>query len=311
MKKFAFRVLLVLLLLSMLAQPFSAGELQTGSISLEYSHSGAAYAGLEISIRRVADIAPNGDHKLSEPYDGFPVNIGGITSQNEWKNAAGTLATYIAAYQMAADHTAKTDENGLVVFDGLQEGIYLISGATAEDDRGVCRFEDFFIFLPTPGDDGKPNYDMTALPKGDFTPAEDDGEDEPEFVPYQVVKVWKDTGNRNRRPSQITVDLLKDNVVQQTVILNASNNWNYRWQAEAGEKWSVVERDVPDDYRVVITENNTVFQITNTHVGHLEVPKTGDTAALWLYVLAMCLSGIGLLIIAIAAKRRTSREKNQ
>ena len=42
-----------------------------------------------------------------------------------------------------------------------------------------------------------------------------------------------------------------------------------------------------------------------------DLQKTGDTAALWLYVLAMCLSGFGLLIIAIGAKRRGNREKNQ
>ena len=58
-------------------------------------------------------------------------------------------------------------------------------------------------------------------------------------------------------------------------------------------------------------QSGTESSQTETDTEYDEVPKTGDTAALWLYVLAMCLSGIGLLIIAIAAKRRTSREKNQ
>ena len=309
MKKFAFRFLLALLLLSMLAQPFCASEMQTGSITLEYSYDGVPYPDQTVGIYRVAEIASNGDHTLIAPYDGFPVNIGGITAQKEWQDAADTLAAYITGNGLEPEKTALTDGNGIVVFENLEEGIYLISGVTISDDRGTCRFENFFLFLPSTGEDGTSSYAVAAKPKADFTPQE---EDLPEYVTYQVVKVWKDSGHRDSRPNQITVDLLKDGALQETVRLHTDNNWTYQWQTEAGDgTWSVMERDVPDEYKVVITQNSTVFQVTNTYTAKTEVPKTGDTAALWLYVLAMCLSGFGLLIIAIGAKRRGNREKNQ
>ena len=307
MKKFAFRVLLALLLLSMLAQPFSAAEVRRGSITLEYSHSGENFADQPVSLYRVAEVTPEGECVLLPPFDSFPVNLNGITSNKEWQEVADTLVNYIVADQIQPDSVARTNEEGVALFPALDLGVYLVGGVTADREEGYYEFENFCIFLPTPQEDGTHDHDVEAKPKSEFVtwPVK------PETVVYRVTKVWKDTGNRNSRPVQITVDLLKDGVVQRPVVLNAGNNWTYQWEAGAGEKWSVVERDVPDDYKVVITENGTAFQITNTYTAEIEVPKTGDTAALWLYVLAMCLSGLGLLLIAIAAKRRTGREKNQ
>lgn len=303
MKKFAFRILLALLLMSMLARPFCAAELKTGSITLEYSKNGLVFAGQNISVYRVAEVTAQGECVPVPPFDSFPVNLNGITSNKEWQDTSNTLASYILSDQVSPDRTAVTDENGVARFDDLEPGVYLVAGVSVHHEDGYYEFENFCIFLPTPLDDGTHDYDLNAKPKSHFV----SWPEEPEPVSYRVTKVWKDSGSRSSRPVQITVDLLKDGVLQDTVLLNAGNNWTYQWQAKAGEKWNVVERDVPDAYKVVITRNDTVFQITNTCIADHELPKTGDTAALWLYVVAMCLSGFGLLIIAIGAKRRAGK----
>lgn len=309
MKKLCFRFLPALLLLCTLLQPLAAAAApNAGSLTLEYTHSGTAFAGQSIRIYRVADLAPDGSCDLTAPFDAYPVEIHGITTQKEWQNAAKTLTAYIIADGPEPDATARTDENGTAKFSGLELGVYLILGFDAANEQGSCRFESFFLFLPTPQDDGSRQFDLCAKPKGAFTPKPQT----PSNVTYRVVKYWNDAGNRTKRPASITVDLLKNGRVQQTVILNPGNNWCYQWTAPEGDgSWSVVERDVPDDYRVVITGSGTVFQITNTHTEPSKPPKTGDTAALWLYVLVLCLSGLGLLIVAMGIKRRNDREKHR
>ena len=295
-----------MLLLSVLAQPFCAAEVETGSITLEYTHSDLTFAGQSVSLYRVARVTSEGECVLVPPFDAFPVNMNGITSNTEWQDTADTLSSYIVAEQLEADRTVLTDENGVARFTGLELGVYLVAGVSAPHEDGHYEFENFCIFLPTPQDDGTYDHDLNARPKSQFVA----NPIAPEMQTYRVTKVWKDSGSTSR-PTQITVDILKDGVLHETVSLHADNNWTYQWQAVSGSKWSVVERDVPDGYKVAITQNDTIFQITNTGATESDRPQTGDTAALWLYVLAMCLSGFGLLIIAIGAKRRTDREKNQ
>lgn len=309
MKKLLFRFLPAILIICTLVQPLfvSAAE-PTGSITLEYSHNGTGFADLDIRIFRVGEYASDGNYRLVKPFDGFPVKINGITSQKEWKDAAVTLSAYAVANQVSPDAKASTDKAGKVTFQELKTGVYLVGGLSTSDDTHVYEFEDFFLILPTPKSDGTLDYNISAKPKysSEEKPAD------PEYTSYQVVKLWKDAGNRNARPVSVTVAILKDGVVQETVKLNSANNWTYSWSARKDSgTWSVVEKDVPNTYKVAISSSGTVFQITNTDTTTPTPPPTGDTTSLWLYILLICLSGFGLLILGMSSMRRGSREKNR
>ena len=124
-------------------------------------------------------------------------------------------------------------------------------------------------------------------------------------IEYKVVKLWKDA-NSSSRPTSVDVDILKDGAVHKSVTLNSENNWSYTWTATGGD-WSVVEKNVSDNYNVSISKNGTSFAITNTLPQDPvdKIPSTGDTAPLWLYVVIMCLSGLVLVILGvISAKNR-------
>ena len=70
------------------------------------------------------------------------------------------------------------------------------------------------------------------------------------------------------RPVDITVDLYKGEVIDDTVVLDESNNWQYRWvDLEDGYDWHVVERNIPVDYEVSIDFNETQYLIKNSYVG--------------------------------------------
>lgn len=308
MRKQLIRVLIMLILISVTLHPLDAFAAETvdltrkGSLELDYSTYGDGFSGLEIRIFRVAEMYADGGYGLIAPFDRLPMKIHGITSQREWQDAANTFASYITAQQIQPSKTVLTDRTGKVSFQELQTGIYLVMGVTAEKNNAVYKFENFCVFLPRPQSDGTYDYDLEAKPKSSVTQKPE----KPEETKYRVVKLWKDTGIRNQRPKSVTVSILKNGRVQETVLLNADNDWTYSWSAPAGKDvWAVVEKDVPDSYTVVIRESGNIFTITNFRPApEGQPPKTGDTFALRQWLTVMSLSGMLLIAIGILQKRK-------
>lgn len=267
------------------------------SLTLHYTQDGTGFSELDIRVYRVAEAFADGTFELVSPFSDYPVNIHGITSQKEWKDVATTLTAYIAADQVQPDRTETTDSDGTAAFAGLETGLYLVCGVVVENGTGTYQFDDFMVYLPTPRDDTF-EYDVEAKPKcTSFVPKTE----------YQVIKLWKDAGDSGARPVSITIDILKDGVLRETVVLSADNDWSYAWTASAGDegKWTVAERDVPQGYQVTISENTTTFTITNTSTPEQDgPPDTGDSLVLWPWVLACCISGSLLLILSIYRERK-------
>ena len=266
-------------------------------LTLHYTREGVAFPELEIQIFRVAECFPDGTFDLTGEFARYPVSIHGITTQKQWQDAASTLAAYVAADHRTPTATAVTDEKGTAEFQNLQTGLYLVLGVDAETKEATVHFGQTLILLPRPNELGTYEYALEARPKaGTLTPKTE----------YTVVKLWKDATDPKKRPNGVTVSILKDGVVQETVVLQASNNWSYTWYPQdIGGQWSVVETDVPDGYTVTITQNENTFTITNTLPGTPgNPPSTGNMHRLWPYVLAMSLSGCVMLLLGLWQKRK-------
>ena len=267
------------------------------TLTLYYTKNDLCFSNLEIRIFRVAEAHPDGSFDLIPPYSGYPINIHGITSQTEWDEVADTLEAYIAAGQIPPTQTAYTDEPGTVHFSELQPGLYFVSEVSAAAEESVCVFRHFLIYLPTPQNDGSYLYDAEAKPKGDIhiPPAE-----------YTVTKLWKDENHTTDRPSEISVGVYLDGVLQETLLLNSANNWTASWQVSGEQtgKWTVAELDIPEPYSVRIVERGSAFTIINTHPSNPETPPdTGDDFALLPWILTMCISGCLLLILGIRREK--------
>lgn len=353
------------------------------SLTLSYTRNGAAFSGLDIEIYRVAELCDDGEYRLLEPFSAYPIKIHGITSQQEWRDTAQTVKSFAAAYQIKAYRSQRTDREGRAVFTGLETGLYMVKGITEEDAAGVVSFQDFMVYLPTPVE-GCYDYDVEAKPK--YTAYTQPAR-------YTVVKLWKDSGDSSGRPDSVCALILKDGVEQERVILNRENNWSYSWDVPGGKGiWSVMEADVPDGYRVSITDTEATFIITNSrtseppdkpdkpgtpdtpgkpgdpddpgtpdtpqdpnvpgtpetpgvpgdpgtpkdpntpgepgtpqdpntpggseesetpHDPPPQVPATGDTAPLLLYVSLLCVSGLGLMVLGALSLRDRRNEKNR
>lgn len=279
---------------------------RTCSLTLSYSRGESVFSDLTIDIYRVARLSENGEYELLEPFSTYPIKIHGITSQQEWHETAQTIKNYVTANQVVPYQTKKSDEQGLAYFVGLETGLYMVKGTMAQDSKGTVIFHDFMVYLPTPVENDY-DYDIEAKPKyTEYTKPEQ----------YTVVKLWKDAQDLDKRPQSIRVEILKDGEVQESVTLSGENNWSYSWEVLDGEGvWSVVERDVPEGYQVSITKDKTVFVITNSipdepDPEEPEVPPTGDTSPLLLYVIILCVSGGALiLLVALRLKDRGNDKK--
>lgn len=299
MRKRASRWLWILVAFWILALPVCAARAGACSLTLRYVQDKAGFEGIPVRIYRVAEAQSGGSYGLVAPFDGYPVNINGITSQREWRTVTTTLAAYIAADAPAPAAVGTTDSTGTVVFKGLEAGLYFVEGVTAENANGVYCFDEMMVYLPTPQEDGTYLYDLEAAPKcGSFVPAEE----------YKITKLWKDAGDK--RPVSVTVDILLDGVVKEQVVLNEKNNWTYSWRVAGNKgKWTVVERNVPEGYQVTIDASGNFFVITNVSTTPPVVPPTGDTASLGFYVILLAVSGLLLVLLSSRHGRRKDNEE--
>ncbi|MBR5417324.1 MAG: Cna B-type domain-containing protein [Clostridiales bacterium] len=91
-----------------------------------------------------------------------------------------------------------------------------------------------------------------------------------EETSVKVIKDWVDFNDKlSKRPASVTVDLLADGQVIDTVTLESGNSWGYTWTQldanKAGRKIVyTVEEQVPSGYNAAYTNNGTEFTITNT-----------------------------------------------
>ena len=108
----------------------------------------------------------------------------------------------------------------------------------------------------------------------------------------------------------MTVEILEDGILVETVRLDRTNDWSYSWtDPDAQGIWTVAEKDVPAGYRVSVSAQGSDFTITNTYPRQPDVPATGDTAPLWLYVVIFCFSGMMLMILGSIGLRNRKHEK--
>lgn len=267
------------------------------SLTLHYQKDGAAFEDLQIGIYRLAEAFSDGSFQLIEPFASYQLNIHGITAQEQWNQVAQTVYGYIVADRIAPDHEMMTDKNGAVCFSDLDTGLYFVREVIAENNDGTYIFNQFMVYVPTPQPDGTYLYTVEAKPKCiGFVPKDQ----------YSVTKLWQDEGNQNYRPKEVEIEIYKDGVLYETVILNADNNWTYTWyvSGEDHSQWTVVERTVPDDYKVTIQQNGSHFSVINTRQSIPDIPQTGDSFELLLWTLLMGFSGIILVILGVPRRRQ-------
>lgn len=269
------------------------------SMTLSYVHNQTVFPNLKVQVYHIATVSSDFQYTLTADFASTNLTVNGVSSTNEWDAMRTTLESYVIANGLSADYEYRTDSNGSVKLENLTPGLYFIMPIQFANDGAYYYFDSALVALPGLGNDGKWQYDISVKPKPEIDiPTGDDEE-------YKVVKLWRDNGHQEKRPSNIDVDIICNGKVVETVVLSAENNWSYSWTAEDnGDKWQVSERNLPEGYVMTVEEHTTSFTIINTIPGTPDIPQTGDTSNTGLYVMLMCVSGLLLVILGVTAKRK-------
>lgn len=248
------------------------------SLNISYQADSAPLSGAVFSIYLVAQVDEYGYLTATDDFKDYYVDITG-KDDAAWRAQASTLEGYVLRDKIAPTDSGTTDKDGKLTLPTgdkkLTPGLYLVLGS--RHTQGNYRYDatPAFIMLPTTNHETNswqytvsiaPKYESSKTPSGG---GDDSGSD---TVKRKVLKVWQDDGNQNQRPKQITVQLLRDGEVYQTVTLTAKDNWRHTWDNLSDEyKWTLVEKATAG-YTGTVTKDGITFVVTNTY----NTPKDPD-----------------------------------
>lgn len=177
-----------------------------------------------------------------------------LKAENNWTHTFDKLDT---------DYTWTVEEAE------VPEG-YTVSYTTEGNVVTITNTKNQPVNPPTP-----PKPTPSTPPKDE--PKDEPVEEEPETSDIYVTKVWEDDGVG--RPGSVTLNLLKNGVVFDTVTISESTGWAYAWtELEDGYNWTVEEANVPEGYEVSYSMNGDQLTITNSKLQSRTVKKvwSGD-----------------------------------
>ena len=231
---------------------------EKGSITLNLvdSENENPLANVPFRLYFIANAYESGNgirYELIPPFDEANVDTDDLQDSS--------LHVHLAHFAISENqpYTEKTtDENGVIVFDNLEIGMYLIVPVQDEDDTYTT--SPFVISVPNYDyENQRWNYDIDASPKI----LDGDGNEDGAETYISVVKKWETSTSH---PESVTIVLLCDFQEYLKVELNADNNWHYRFDnLPENHIWNVVEENVPDGSTVYYeTSSNTVTIINKS-----------------------------------------------
>ena len=270
---------------------------QEGVLNLYFGENGTGFSEVAFSIYRVASVSEDGAYRLTSDFEQYSVSLENLDSSG-WRALTQTLDAYVARDDISPLLTRKTGQDGSFQITGLSSGLYLVTGEQYAEGSLVYTPEPMLVSIPGQAASGEWNYDIEVLCKFDREDVED------VRTSRKVQKVWADDGNEEKRPEEISVQLLENGRIVDTVVLSRENNWEYTWDhLDGSSKWQIVEASVPDGYTVTTTQEGNVFVLTNTSPSERpsRLPQTG---MLWWPVPVLACSGLLLLVVGLVLRRK-------
>lgn len=297
MKKRLISILLCMTLFLINIVPTSAEAVGRLYVMLKYEDM--PVAGASFQIYKAAEMTEDG-MTLAEQFSNYRVSMVQGPNSDEWKALASTLAVYAAADKLEPFDEQQTDESGMLCFEGLSDGVYLVTGSPVIQNDILILPQAVLVTVPYSNDLGETDYDVVASPK--YISRDINGG----VLERRALKIWDDENNTQSRPQEITVQLLCDGEVYDEKVLNEECDWGYTWNGlDPKHNWQITEKEVPDDYTVKITQQGTTFTITNTNDTSAPPPTKPDdpdlpyTGMLWLPVPILIAFGAVTLFIGI------------
>lgn len=256
----------------------------TIELLLKESTDGTMVSGAEISIVKIAKAIDKNNNLAFEYVD----EISDCSLLvDEIKDVSSELLECVDKSNLKYDKKI-TDKNGMVKFNNLELGLYLIKQTNKLE--GYSSFLPFLIMIPEFIDD-EWNYDIEATPKTDII----------KLMDITVRKEWNISSNK-MIPEEIEIQLIRGSQVIDTIKLNKDNDWKYTWEElEVSDEYRVLEVNVPDRYTASYRNEDGVFIIVNTDT----LIKTSSNT--WL-IQGLALLGIIIITIGIICEKKECHE---
>lgn len=308
MKKAGLIICLALaLLLCVPAQAFAVGGIdlaQVPSLTVNAFYGEVPVADLALSAYLVSTVDTTGELTPTSTFASYAQALD-IRGQNDaaWQTMAQTLERDITLSAIAPTATATTSSTGAASFAVSTLGLYLITGGSVEKDGYVYTTLPFFVMLPR--QDEAANtwvYSVAVNAKCQQNPVRMD---------YTVIKLWQDSCHASQRPQSITVQLMCDGAPYGApVTLPEDGHWQHTWtQLDVNHKYTVTETRLSGYAEPVVSQQGTVFTITNTcdkpNSDWSKLPQTGQ---LWWPVPVLACAGVALVLVGLARRRAGKNE---
>lgn len=264
--------------------------------------------GMEYSLYYIGSIK-KGSIKPAKEFKSYSV---------DWtsKYLAETLEAYVLRDQITPLDTALVGEEETAVFSELKDGSYLLIGKTVSIN-GVAYIPQAIQFSCPSSEDGNVTRNIEIY--GKYTMELVSAE-----TGLDIRKIWEDEDS-SERPESITVDIMQDDMLYDSVTLNEHNNWRADMRGlPGGHKYTIAESQVPEDYYVYLDPSgeeqilvNTSMELADDKPGKTpdstpdkpgsnsdsrrHLPKTGQ---LWWPVLMLISFGLFFILTSMILKRK-------
>ena len=300
MKRIGRLALTLLLICVLLIPPLTASSTTAAEIVIHYSAGANTF-----EFYKVADFSTTDGWALADPFTGYADTLALLNrwtelDTNEVRILSTGLEAVVRRDQHAPTYTAPTDEDGALTLSNPDLGLYLVLGQPTTDGEYVYTPSPILISVPNRYTSDGWQYRVVM----EHNKVQQQPVDEP--TQYRVLKIWEDDDNTDTRPSELTVDLLRNNQVYDTVVLNTANNWTYHWtDLPSDSLWTAVERTVPDGYTMAVEKDAIGIVLTNTYTAP-PPPPGGDippTGQLWWPIPILIVLGLVLLVWCFSLDR--------
>ena len=271
-----------------------------GSLTVTYQYQKAALNNADINLYRLADWSAKGGYTPTGDFanhTAYPVDWDILNAdQQTLRDFANTMAGYIAVNKPAAENTLKTDSAGVATFNQLKDGLYLAVVAPYQGNVLTCQTAAMLVALPNVHKDADDQRTLSIEPKADCAVRP--------TTTISVTKVWKDK-DQPKRPESVTMNLLQDGKIYDSIMLNNANDWKYTWKGlQAKHEYTVVEANVPGNYTALVDRENNDYTVTNT--AKTGSAKTGASVAI-IAVIVVVLAAAGIAITVVVRKKNTTK----
>lgn len=283
-------ILISLVYINVNAMDFDISAKGSAKITIKYSEE-EAISGAKVDLYKVADLIVNEngniEYKYVDELSGEVFKLTDLTnvekndsSEDEYKKSA-EAAKKIDFSKLEAIKTGVTDSNGIVEFNDLELGLYLVNQSNTVEHYTKI---DPYLFTVPGYTDNEWIYDIESLPKPTIEKLDD----------LTITKVWNNNTNE-ALPESITVNIYNASELFKTVEITANNNWTITLKnVPYSTDYSVKEENIPSGYNAAYKKDAMNFTIINTN----KLPQTGAfTFIIPIFVLVgITLASIGLYL---------------